>query len=69
MEYLINYFLLQNYETLYRYKYDRGPHVLLTSVPSSGNTWLRYLLEKASGFFTGSIYKDKPVFEKGLLSV
>jgi len=50
-----------------KYKYVRGPHVLLTSVPSSGNTWLRYLLEKASGFFTGSVYKDKPVFEKGYL--
>jgi len=30
----------------------------LASYPGSGNTWVRYLLEAASGIFTGSRYKD-----------
>jgi len=46
---------------------DPKNRVVLTSVPGSGNTWLRYLVEKASGYFTGSIYRDTPVFRKGFL--
>ena len=30
----------------------------LLSFPGSGNTWLRYLIERASGFYTGSCFKD-----------
>ena len=41
--------------------------VSLVSVPGSGNTWLRYLVEKASGFFTGSMYEDKKIFNEGFL--
>ncbi|XP_037084254.1 WSC domain-containing protein 1-like [Pollicipes pollicipes] len=39
---------------------ERGslPVVALTSYPGSGNTWTRYLLEMASGVFTGSVYYD-----------
>ena len=32
--------------------------VMLTSFPGSGNTWVRTLLEDASGFYTGSVFTD-----------
>ncbi|XP_041972464.1 WSCD family member AAEL009094 [Aricia agestis] len=32
--------------------------VALVSHPGSGNTWLRYLLQQATGILTGSIYMD-----------
>jgi len=35
------------------------PLVALASFHGSGNTWLRYLLEQATGIFTGSIYCDE----------
>ena len=31
---------------------------MLASFPGSGNTWVRLLLEDASGFYTGSVYAD-----------
>lgn len=37
----------------------------LASYPGSGNTWTRYLLEAASGVFTGSIYKDYQLYLHG----
>jgi len=39
----------------------------LISAPSSGNTWTRYLLEKASGYFTGCAYNDTQLYSKGYL--
>ena len=36
----------------------QSPVVGLVSSPGSGNTWLRYLLEQATGVYTGSIYCD-----------
>ncbi|XP_063863253.1 sialate:O-sulfotransferase 1-like isoform X1 [Scylla paramamosain] len=44
------------------------PQVWLLSFPCSGNTWLRYLLEAASGIFTGSIYYDELLVKKGFLA-
>ncbi|XP_066952435.1 sialate:O-sulfotransferase 2-like [Macrobrachium rosenbergii] len=41
--------------------------IWLLSYPGSGNTWLRYLLEGATGIFTGSIYDDKILYEGGYL--
>ncbi|XP_071834775.1 sialate:O-sulfotransferase 1-like isoform X4 [Apostichopus japonicus] len=35
------------------------PFVLLVSAPGSGNTWLRYLIERLTGVYTGSMYRDK----------
>ncbi|XP_050667635.1 WSCD family member AGAP003962 [Leptidea sinapis] len=32
--------------------------VALVSYPGSGNTWLRYLLQQATGIMTGSVYMD-----------
>lgn len=39
--------------------------IALASYPGSGNTWLRYLIEGASGIFTGSIYDDIEIEMKG----
>ena len=39
----------------------------LVSVPGSGNTWVRGLLERATGICTGSIYTDEPVRMAGFL--
>lgn len=36
----------------------RLPMVALVSFPSSGNSWLRFLVEGATGIFSGSVYKD-----------
>lgn len=36
----------------------KSPIVALVSFPGSGNTWLRYLLEQATGVYTGSLYCD-----------
>ncbi|KAG0710472.1 WSCD family member [Chionoecetes opilio] len=41
------------------------PRVWLLSFPASGNTWTRYLLEAASGIFTGSVYVDKNLIKNG----
>jgi hypothetical protein len=37
----------------------------LASFPGSGNTWLRYLLQQASGVLTGSVYKDFGLLKSG----
>ena len=31
--------------------------IALASIPSSGNTWVRSIIEEATGIFTGSMYK------------
>ena len=49
---------------VFRESKDHAP-VALVSVPGSGNTWVRGLLEKATGICTGSIYCDVPLREKG----
>ncbi|XP_006825198.1 sialate:O-sulfotransferase 1-like [Saccoglossus kowalevskii] len=43
------------------------PIVALASCPGSGNTWVRYLLEQATGIYTGSVYHDKRLQRGGLL--
>ncbi|XP_052129332.1 WSCD family member AAEL009094 [Frankliniella occidentalis] len=37
----------------------------LASFPGSGNTWLRYLLQQATGVHTGSVYKDFGLLKNG----
>ncbi|KAK4312022.1 hypothetical protein Pmani_016515 [Petrolisthes manimaculis] len=39
--------------------------VRLVSFPCSGNTWFRYLVESATGIFTGSVYNDKYLYKRG----
>lgn len=55
--------LKKNYLETYCHKQmsflDRSnPIVALVSFQGSGNTWVRHLLEQASGIYTGSIYCD-----------
>jgi len=49
--------MLQNNQRSHKPKRSRGVTVL-SSFPGSGNTWVRLLVEYASGVFTGSIYHD-----------
>ena len=37
----------------------------IISYTGSGNTWLRRLIKKAGGFYTGSIYNDSALINKG----
>lgn len=39
--------------------------IALASFPGSGNTWLRYLLQQATGIYTGSVYKDYGLLKSG----
>ncbi|XP_023348167.1 WSC domain-containing protein 1-like, partial [Eurytemora carolleeae] len=39
----------------------------LASYPGSGNTWIRYLIEGASGIFTGSIFVSTSITDAGHL--
>lgn len=41
------------------------PIIGLASYPSSGNTWLRYLIEGITGHYTGSMYNDISLRKKG----
>nr|CAD7409860.1 unnamed protein product [Timema cristinae]CAD7424555.1 unnamed protein product [Timema monikensis] len=41
------------------------PVVALVSFPGSGNTWVRYLLQQATGIYTGSVYKDYGLLKNG----
>ncbi|XP_030831390.1 WSCD family member AGAP003962-like [Strongylocentrotus purpuratus] len=38
------------------------PSIALLSYPGSGNTWVRYLIESATGIYTGSIHTDNDLF-------
>merc|ERR1711892_825900 len=44
---------------------DSFPLTSLTSYPGSGNTWVRYLIEEYTGYYTGSIYSDNNLFRGG----
>ncbi|XP_063219231.1 WSCD family member AAEL009094 [Bacillus rossius redtenbacheri] len=48
-----------------RFKRQPGPVVALASFPGSGNTWVRYLLQQATGIYTGSVYKDYGLLKNG----
>ena len=39
----------------------------LVSYPGSGNTWIRYLIEGATGVYTGSIFSDSSLIRAGHL--
>ncbi|XP_077995802.1 sialate:O-sulfotransferase 2-like [Glandiceps talaboti] len=41
------------------------PLVALASFPGSGNTWVRHLIERSTGIYTGSFYTDGELFKKG----
>ncbi|XP_070576268.1 sialate:O-sulfotransferase 1-like [Ptychodera flava] len=46
---------------------DTFPLVPLISPPGAGNTWLRHLIEQATGFYSGSVFHDKDLYEGGFL--
>lgn len=48
-----------------KYRNPYGPSIALASFPGSGNTWLRYLLQQSTGYFTGSVYKDYGLLKNG----
>ena len=41
--------------------------VMLASFPGSGNTWTRYVIERATGFFTGAVANDSTLYNGGFL--
>lgn len=41
--------------------------VALNSFPGSGNTWIRSLIEQATGYYTGSVYMDTQLYQGGFL--
>ncbi|XP_077967122.1 sialate:O-sulfotransferase 2-like isoform X2 [Styela clava] len=41
--------------------------ILLASYPGSGNTWIRHLIEIATGIYTGSVYNDADLYEGDML--
>ena len=43
------------------------PVVGLATVPGSGNTWTRLLVQRLTGILSGSIYWDRALFESGLV--
>ena len=42
-----------------------GPIIGLLSYPGSGNTWLRYLIQKSVGYVTGSVYFSEMLYKNG----
>ncbi|CAG9862420.1 unnamed protein product [Phyllotreta striolata] len=54
-----------NWCTDLKYIHPPRPTVALASFPGSGNTWLRYLLQQATGYHTGSVYKDYGLRKNG----
>lgn len=41
------------------------PKMSLASYPGSGNTWIRGIIERLTGIFTGSIYEDQQLYANG----
>ncbi|ROT74784.1 hypothetical protein C7M84_006707 [Penaeus vannamei] len=41
------------------------PTTALVSFPGSGNTWIRYLLQQVTGYYSGSVYKDYALMKNG----
>ena len=39
----------------------------LATFPGSGNTWIRGLIERLTGYFTGSVYGDQQLFKQGTI--
>ena len=46
---------------------NSGPVVILGSFPGSGNSWIRQLLESATGIYTGAVFCDKSYIQAGMI--
>ena len=54
----------KDYKTKFA-KVNTLPSRALVSYPGSGNTWIRYLIEGATGVYTGSIFNDRSILRAG----
>ncbi|CBY18180.1 unnamed protein product [Oikopleura dioica] len=41
--------------------------VSLSSYPGSGNTWVRYMIEEFTGYYTGSVFNDGKLYRGGFM--
>ena len=48
-----------------KFQNPAGKIIGLLSYPASGNTWLRHLIQKATGIITGSFYFSKLLYKNG----
>ncbi|XP_054712060.1 WSCD family member CG9164-like [Uloborus diversus] len=48
-----------------RFRKPPGPMIALASFPGSGNTWIRFLIQQATGYLTGSVYRDYSLKRNG----
>ena len=46
---------------------NSGPLVTLSSFPGSGNSWVRQLLESATGIYTGALWCDQAYVNNGMI--
>lgn len=51
------------------YDISEADPVALWSMPGSGNTWIRHLIEVSSGVYTGSQYNDISLIQGGLCAI
>ena len=56
----------QNHVVQFIRNCDRPP-MALASYPGSGNTFVRGIIERLTGYFTGSVYSDSFLYTKGNL--
>ena len=45
-----------------------GSVIVLASFPGSGNSWVRQLLESATGIYTGALYCDGAYVRAGMIA-
>lgn len=50
----------------YQVEAQHYPTTGLISFPGSGNSWIRHLIQQATGLWTGSVFHDRRLFEGGL---
>ncbi|KAF8766844.1 WSCD family member GA21586-like [Argiope bruennichi] len=48
-----------------KFRNPPGPMIALASFPGSGNTWIRFLVQQATGILTGSVYRDYSLKRNG----
>ena len=46
---------------------DEFAKIVLASFPGSGNTWMRYLLDRTLGIYSGSMTFDKSLYRGGFI--
>jgi len=60
--------LPRTYQKCHQMSFQKsGPVVVLASTAGSGNSWVRQLLESATGIYTGAMYCDKAYVYAGMI--